>query len=221
MQLPTWGAEFTAVRERAYNNPSHSDISNYIWARSMNFCESCGSPSMNTIASIAADNSPRSYVALCGKCCSQGSRSLDKVNWLEDNLSTGGLLYVTAAIISSPADEVLICQKPNFLWEFPGGKMDEGEDLLGCLEREIKEELAITIEQLRPFLLVDHDYGKVKLRLFSFTAELNGQAEKIQLHDHISYSFKRIEELEEVCFSKADVAVALELAEQRKTFLRC
>lgn len=221
MQLPTWGVEFNTVRERAYHEPSDSSLRSYIHSRSMDFCECCGSPGVATLATIADGNGPRSNIALCSKCLSLDAHVQKKIAWLEDNLNGQRLLYVTAAVIFNSNGGVMVCQKPSYLWEFPGGKMDEGEDLVSCLQREIREELAITIQHLRPFLLVDHDYGRVKLRLFSFTAELNTQAEQIQLRDHISYGFVAIEELPQVHFSQADVAIADRLAksEQRKTFL--
>ena len=214
MQLPTWGAEFNVARERAYNSRSQVAVHNYILARAMGFCEHCGHPGVDTIAIIADATDPRSCIALCSGYCSGAARLQEKVVWLEDNLSAGRLLYVTAAIISDTVGAIMVCQKPNSLWEFPGGKVDEGEDLLRCLQREIREELAIDINRLRPFLLVDHDYGKVKLRLYSFTADFDGQAEQIQLYDHISYSFESIEGLSQMALSQADVAIARALVLQ-------
>lgn len=212
MQLPTWGAKFNMVRERAYYDPAVSSLHNYIRARSMDFCECCGLPGAPTIVNIAEGKGPRSYIALCGQCCSGSPYLSEKVDWLESNLDTARLLYVTAALISNPDGTVMVCQKSNSLWEFPGGKMNEGEDLGSCLRREIREELAVSIVKLRPFLLVDHDYGHIRLRLFSFTAELSDLSEKIRLQDHIKYRFERVEDLSKVSFSQADVAIAQRLA---------
>ncbi|HNS15886.1 MAG TPA: NUDIX domain-containing protein, partial [Syntrophorhabdaceae bacterium] len=56
---------------------------------------------------------------------------------------------VTAAIIEKDG-RVLIAKRKRaysgYLWEFPGGKMEEGESLEECLKREIEEELGIEIE---------------------------------------------------------------------------
>lgn len=56
---------------------------------------------------------------------------------------------VTAAVIRYK-NKVLICQRPvekscANLWEFPGGKQEQGESLEACLHREIQEELGIQI----------------------------------------------------------------------------
>ena len=48
--------------------------------------------------------------------------------------------------------KVLIVQRSNYMnfdadvWEFPGGRMDFGEDLHDCLKREVKEEVNLDIE---------------------------------------------------------------------------
>lgn len=54
---------------------------------------------------------------------------------------------VCAALIVNDG-KVMICQKKDKdrLWEFPGGKQEEGESLEACLEREIREELELEIK---------------------------------------------------------------------------
>jgi len=56
-------------------------------------------------------------------------------------------ILVVAGIIRK-GDEILICQRPRsdaygLQWEFPGGKVEPGEDLPAALRRELEEELAI------------------------------------------------------------------------------
>lgn len=48
-------------------------------------------------------------------------------------------------------NQILVCQRRKhsryaLKWEFPGGKMEEGESVLDCLRRELREELSIEID---------------------------------------------------------------------------
>jgi 8-oxo-dGTP diphosphatase len=62
------------------------------------------------------------------------------------------LLLVVAAALVDVDGRVLIAQRPEGkalagLWEFPGGKVDPGERPEGALIRELREELAIEVEE--------------------------------------------------------------------------
>jgi 8-oxo-dGTP diphosphatase len=59
-------------------------------------------------------------------------------------------ILVVAGIIRR-GDRILICQRRRsdaygLQWEFPGGKVEDGEDLPAALRRELEEELAIQAE---------------------------------------------------------------------------
>jgi len=71
-------------------------------------------------------------------------------------------ILVTAAIIID-GDRILVCQRHRsdsygLLWEFPGGKVRDGEDLRKSLERELAEELAIEAEVGEEVFRLRHRY---------------------------------------------------------------
>lgn len=79
------------------------------------------------------------------------------------------LIHVAAAAIIADG-KVLIAKRPDHLhqgglWEFPGGKLEQGETVTQALVRELKEELGITIKPERPLIRVAHDYGDKKVLL--------------------------------------------------------
>lgn len=65
-----------------------------------------------------------------------------------------GPLLVSAAVIENECGEILIARRPDHhklaggLWEFPGGKVEPGENPETTVIREIREELGLEIELL-------------------------------------------------------------------------
>lgn len=84
---------------------------------------------------------------------------------------------VVAAIIENEKNEILCALRspemslPN-QWEFPGGKVEEGEDLQTALEREIEEELSCEIEAKDLFNDHTHEYETFTIRLIALKADL-------------------------------------------------
>jgi len=83
---------------------------------------------------------------------------------------------VTAAVIQRNGT-VLIARRPSKgllggLWEFPGGKVEPGEDLPTGLRREIQEELGVAIDVDQPFGVYAHAYTHFKVTLHAFTCSL-------------------------------------------------
>ncbi len=96
---------------------------------------------------------------------------------------------VTAAVIWR-GGRVLLAQRPlegllGGLWEFPGGKLQDGEDLVSCLQREIDEELGVEVQVVDMIGVYQHAYSHFKVTLHAFSCKLsNGsQPRPIQAQD--------------------------------------
>lgn len=80
------------------------------------------------------------------------------------------LLLVSAAALYNEQGDILLAQRPADksmagLWEFPGGKVEDGETPEATLIRELQEELQITVqaEDLEPITFASHAYEKFHL----------------------------------------------------------
>jgi 8-oxo-dGTP diphosphatase len=85
-------------------------------------------------------------------------------------------VLVVAAALFNDAGEVLIAQRPPDKalagrWEFPGGKVDAGEDEHSALARELREELGIELVSAYPFMRLTHAYEERDVELSLWIVE--------------------------------------------------
>jgi 8-oxo-dGTP diphosphatase len=90
-------------------------------------------------------------------------------------------------------------------WEFPGGKVEEGETPEDCLRRELKEELDVEARVGPLFLSGVHAYSHVTIELLTYRAEILSGG--ISLSDHSEVRWVAIKDLQEYDFPEADRAV--------------
>jgi A/G-specific adenine glycosylase len=119
---------------------------------------------------------------------------------------------VVAGVIwetGKPAAEgrFLIAQRPldrllGGLWEFPGGKQEEGETLQEALKREIQEELGVQIVTSDLLTVIDHAYTHFRITLHAFhAAYISGEPQHIGVANH---AWVTLDELDHYAFALTD-----------------
>jgi mutator protein MutT len=118
-----------------------------------------------------------------------------------------GSVRVLAAVIRHD-DRYLVCRRPAHkrhggLWEFPGGKIDDGESLLDAARRELAEELSIDVTHVGATLVERRDSGSQFVILFVEVA-IHGEPVALE-HD-------------EICWLPRDEILRLDLAPADRYF---
>jgi len=88
---------------------------------------------------------------------------------VKDATRTVPFQVIGVGVVLDGAGRVLIDQRLEEgllggLWEFPGGKQEEGEAITATIERELAEELAIAVQVGEELIVVDHAYSHKRLR---------------------------------------------------------
>lgn len=117
-------------------------------------------------------------------------------------------IHVVAGIIhDEQKQQVLIARRPKHLhqgglWEFPGGKVESGEDVYSALCRELKEELAIDVVDASLCSTICHEYpDKSVLLEFWHVDSFEGEAKGCEGQE---LSWVSIDELSSVEFPAAN-----------------
>lgn len=124
--------------------------------------------------------------------------------------------YIVTAAVITKGDRVLITQRKEnsnqgLKWEFPGGKIEEGEDPEQCVVREIKEELDIDIEVREIFKVVMHGYDDRYVLLLAYLcSHAGGDPVPLGCNKICWVPVKRLLEYD---LSEADVPIAKKLQE--------
>ncbi len=122
-------------------------------------------------------------------------------------------IRVACAVIRF-GEKILAVQRSEHMrmplkWEFPGGKLEDGEDPIDCIHREILEELHITIAIERALEPVHYTYPDFQIELLPFLARhVSGQ---LQLMEHKAYLLLSQDELMDLDWAEADVPVLEEI----------
>jgi len=128
---------------------------------------------------------------------------------------TGSMTDVTCAVVVERG-MVLVTQRSEQMdhplkWEFPGGKVKEGETPESCIRREIREELGLTVMVKLRLPVVVHRYGHREVRLIPFVCVIEGGT--LSLREHKAYRWVPPGDLDRMDWLEADVEVVRNLKE--------
>lgn len=121
---------------------------------------------------------------------------------------------VVAALIVKD-HRFLICQRPahktrGLLWEFVGGKVEQGETLPQALIRECLEELGIRVTPQEIFMQLVHTYPDITVRLTLFWAQTQDTPQRLE---HNDLHWIGVDEIDHFSFCPADRDILAKLKE--------
>jgi A/G-specific adenine glycosylase len=118
---------------------------------------------------------------------------------------------VGAAIVLNAKNQILVAQRrPDKgmlagLWEFPGGKIQDGETMSECIARELMEEMGIDVEVGAHLVTVPHAYSHFTIALHAHFARIrSGRPRHLECADH---AWTTLSKIDAYPFSKADLDV--------------
>ncbi|MDF3128965.1 A/G-specific adenine glycosylase [Kiritimatiellaeota bacterium B1221] len=122
---------------------------------------------------------------------------------------------VGAGVVWRDSTTFLIAQRKEKgmlggLWEFPGGKVEAGESISGCIARELEEELGIRVVVGDELIKVRHSYTHFHLRMRVHHCQWQGDTPRII--DCADFRWVQLEECRDLPFSRADIKVLDALA---------
>ena len=131
-------------------------------------------------------------------------------------LPAGRLVRVAAAVIENARGEVLLCRRgPGGdcagRWEFPGGKLEPGEDAQACARREVLEELGVRIRPVQTLGETVYAYPSRTVALTFVRAALE-EGGPLELREHAQMAWVRPRALTDYALCPADVQMARALA---------
>lgn len=129
------------------------------------------------------------------------------------------IVQVAAAVICSDLEKkIMICQRPKnkkrgLLWEFPGGKVENGESREEAVVRECEEELGVKLAVEKIYASQIHSYEDITIELTLFKAKIIYGTPKLLEHNDIRWIYP--EEAANFNFCPADREIVKELSVNR------
>lgn len=131
------------------------------------------------------------------------------------------IIEVVGAILETPNGDIFCAMRPKDktfpgMWEFPGGKIEEGEEPKRALEREIKEELNIDIRADKLFDEVQKEYEEFVIKLSTYNCTVLDFSE-FKLIEHQEFKWMKKESLMSLDWVPTDIPTVEKLVNLNKS----
>lgn len=129
-------------------------------------------------------------------------------------------IEVVAAIIIHDGKILCVQRGPakydyiSHKWEFPGGKVEEGETKLAALVREIREELHMDISVDAFFTTVNHTYPDFQLTMHSYLCSC--PTNELTLTEHSDFKWLSRDKMKDLDWAAADEEILLKVSHQEQ-----
>lgn len=106
-------------------------------------------------------------------------------------------------------DLILLAQRPAgkhlaLKWEFPGGKVEAGEEPTSALIRELKEELGCEVCITAALQRSEHTYERGSIEMIPFVCELNANGHEPHAYEHAALAWVTLDEVASYDLAPAD-----------------
>lgn len=95
----------------------------------------------------------------------------------------------------------------SYHYEFPGGKLEQGESAKEALHRELLEELELDFpsDKMEEFMTVHHQYPDFEITLHTFLCPVDSR--KIQIWEHVDVQWLSADQLDQLHWLSADASI--------------
>lgn len=119
------------------------------------------------------------------------------------------ILFVVCAVIRKN-EEFLICRRSQKKshpgkWEFPGGKIEQTEEPLEALKRELQEELELSAENYTYLMESECVVNDIKIRLMAYQCDYISGAHSSSDHDRLEWVSRSA--LKDYTFTNPDIPI--------------
>ncbi len=131
--------------------------------------------------------------------------------------------YEVVAAIITYGDRILCMQRNkgkydyiSYKYEFPGGKIEAGETQMAALERELWEEMAlsVSIKAEGHFMTVEHTYPDFTVKMHSYICKVD--TPEFIRKEHVDHKWLKVEELMSLDWAPADIPMVEKLQREAK-----